>query len=248
MRRRVYSILSKLIRVFVVKARIVGLREALGRACTICVANHLGSFGPMAIMSSFKTTLYPWVIHQVTDIKTCASYLQKDFVAKELRLRGLLSRVVSSLLGRICVDIMRFLSVIPVYRKGSQIIRTLELSVAYLRQGRAILIFPENDESKAHDELCILEPGFIKLARWLFRATHKAATFLPIAVNRNARAIQVGEPVRFDPEAPFGQERLRIKGELERQITAMYRSLEPGGEDEAGGRVSGLPAAGKGAA
>ena len=69
MRSRFYSTLTKIIRVFVVKSRIEGLQKLFGRPCMICVANHLGSFGPMAIMSTFRTMLYPWVIHQVTDIR-----------------------------------------------------------------------------------------------------------------------------------------------------------------------------------
>ena len=36
----------------------------------------------------------------------------------------------------------------------------------------------------------------------------------------------MGNPIRFDPSAPYGVERVRIKEYLERSISGMYRALE----------------------
>jgi hypothetical protein len=88
------------------------------------------------------------------------------------------------------------------------------------------LVFPENNESKQQDELCMLNTGFIRMAKWLYDTTQRVLTFYPVAINKKVRAIRVGEPISFDPEAPFGEERMRIKDYLERSITGMYRALE----------------------
>ena len=79
-------------------------------------------------------------------------------------------------------------------------------------------------------DLCILNTGFIRLARWLYETTHKIIIFYPVAVNKHVRGIRVGEPVRFNPDSPFGEERLRIKELLERRISSMYQALEQEGE------------------
>jgi hypothetical protein len=226
MSRAVYTLLAKIIKVFYVKAHIRGIQQALENANAVVVANHLGSFGPLALMSSLTHKLYPWVVHEVTNLKDCAAYIRRDFVEKELKLRSFVGRELSRLIGRICVNLMSYLKAVPVYRKSRELVKTFEISLSYLNSGKTLLVFPENDESKKQDDICMLDTGFIRLARGLYETTHKILTFYPVAVNKNVRGIRVGEGVRFNPDAPYGEERLRIKEQLERSISSMYRALE----------------------
>jgi 1-acyl-sn-glycerol-3-phosphate acyltransferase len=221
-----WTLLAKLIRVFYVKAHVEGIKKILNGRNVVVVANHLGSFGPLALMCSLTHNLYPWVVHEVTNLKDCAAYVRRDFVEKELKLRSFAGRGLSRLIGRLCVRLMHYLKAVPVYSGGRRILRTFEISLAYLKSGRALLVFPENDESKKRDELCMLNTGFIRLARRLYDATHRVLTFYPVAVNKKARGIRVGKPIRFDPGSPYSQERRRIKEHLERSIRSMYRALE----------------------
>jgi hypothetical protein len=226
MSKAVYTLLAKIIKVFYVKAHVRGIQQALENANAVVVANHLGSFGPLALMSTLTHKLYPWVVHEVTNLKDCAAYIRRDFVEKELKLRSFMGRELSRLIGRICVNLMSYLKAVPVYRKSRGLVKTFEISLSYLNSGKTLLVFPENDESKKQDDICMLDTGFIRLARWLYETTHKILTFYPVAVNKNVRGIRVGEPVRFNPDAPYGEERMRIKEQLERSISSMYRALE----------------------
>jgi 1-acyl-sn-glycerol-3-phosphate acyltransferase len=239
MSRAVYTLLAKIIKVFYVKAHIRGIQQALKNSNAVVVANHLGSFGPLALMSSLTHKLYPWVVHEVTNLKDCAAYIRRDFVEKELKLRSFVGRELSRLIGRICVNLMSYLMAVPVYRKSRELVQTFEISLSYLNSGKTLLVFPENDESKKQDDICMLDTGFIRLARWLHETTHKILTFYPVAVNKNVRGIRVGEPVRFNPDAPYGEERIRIKKQLERSISSMYRAMEREG---AGSRQAVQPA------
>ncbi|UCF99464.1 MAG: hypothetical protein JSV89_07970 [Spirochaetaceae bacterium] len=222
----IWTLVAKIIKVFYVKAHIEGVQKVLKSSNAVVVANHLGSFGPLALMSSLTHKLYPWVVQEVTNLKDCAAYIRQDFVEKELKLRSFVGRELSRIIGRICVQLMAYLKAIPVYRKSREIFRTFEISLNYLKSKRALLVFPENDESKKRDDLCMLNTGFIRMAQWLYETTHKVLTFYPVAVNKNVRAIRVGEPIRFNPAAPFGEERMRIKEYLEQSISGMYQDLE----------------------
>jgi 1-acyl-sn-glycerol-3-phosphate acyltransferase len=221
-----WRVVAKIIKVFYVKAHIEGVQKVLTSTNAVVVANHLGSFGPLALMSSLTHKLYPWVVHEVTNLKDCAAYIRRDFVEKELKLRSFVGQELSRIIGRICVRLMTYLKAIPVYRKSRDVYRTFEISLTYLKSKRALLIFPENDESKKRDDLCMLNTGFIRMAQWLYATTNKVLTFYPVAINKKVRAIRVGEPIRFDPNAPYGEERMRIKDYLERSISDMYRDLE----------------------
>jgi 1-acyl-sn-glycerol-3-phosphate acyltransferase len=218
--------LAKIIKVFYVKARIEGIQKVLNSTNAVVVANHLGSFGPLALMTSLTHKLYPWVVQEVTNLKDCAAYIRRDFVEKELKLRSFASRELSRLIGRICVRLMNYLRAIPVYGRSREIHKTFEISLSYLKSRKALLVFPENDESKKRDDLCLLNTGFIRMARWLYDTTHKVLSFYPVAINKKVREIRVGDPIRFDPDAPFGEERMRIKEYLERSISGMYRAME----------------------
>jgi len=222
----IWTLVAKIIKVFYVKAHIEGVQKVLKSTNAVVVANHLGSFGPLALMSSLTHKLYPWVVQEVTNLKDCAAYVRQDFVEKELKLRSFVGRELSRIIGRICVQLMSYLKAIPVYRKSRGIYKTFEISLTYLKSKRALLVFPENEESKKQDELCMLNTGFIRMAQWLYDTTHKVLTFYPVAINKKVRAIRVGDPIRFDPSAPFGEERMRIKEYLERSISGMYRALE----------------------
>ena len=229
----IWTVVAKIIKVFYIKAHIEGIHKVLKGTNAVVVANHLGSFGPLALMSSLTHRLYPWVVEEVTDLKDCAAYIRKDFVEKELKLRSFAGRELSRIIGRICVQLMVYLKAIPVYGRSRAIHKTFEISLSYLKSKRALLIFPENEESKKHDDLCMLNTGFIRMAKWLYETTHRVLTFYPVAINKKVRGIRVGEPIRFNPGAPFGEERMRIKEYLERSISGMYRALERENEEAA---------------
>ena len=143
MSKAVYTLLARIIKVFYVQAHIQGIQKALENANAVIVANHLGSFGPLALMSSLTHKLYPWVVHEVTNLKDCAAYIRRDFVEKELKLRSFAGRELSRLLGRICVHLMSYLKAIPVYRKSRELVKTFEISLSYLKSGKTLLIFPD---------------------------------------------------------------------------------------------------------
>jgi len=222
----IWKLIAKIIKVFYVKAHIEGVQKVLKGTNAVVVANHLGSFGPLALMSSLIHNLNPWVVQEVTNLKDCAAYIRRDFVEKELKLRSFVGRELSRIIGRICVRLMSDLKAIPVYRRSREIYKTFEISLNYLKSKKALLIFPENDESKQQDDLCLLNTGFIRMARWFYETSQKVLTFYPVAINKKVRAIRVGNPIRFDPSAPYGVERVRIKEYLERSISGMYRALE----------------------
>ena len=226
MSRIIWIVLGKIIKAFYIKAHIEGIHKVLRGTNAVVVANHLGSFGPLALMSSLTDQLYPWVVHEVTNLKTCAAYIRRDFVERELKLRSFVGRELSRVIGRICVRLMSDLKAIPVYRRSRDVMKTFQISLGYLKSKKALLVFPENDESKRSEELCLLNTGFIRLARWLYNTTHRVLTFYPVAVNKKVRGIRVGDPISFDPGNPYGEERIRIKEYLERSISGMYRALE----------------------
>jgi 1-acyl-sn-glycerol-3-phosphate acyltransferase len=226
----VVSVLCKLFRQLILKLRIHGWGNAfrcLSRGePLIFVSNHIGSYGPLSLISTLPLKLYPWVAHEVTELQKVAKRLQDEFTELELRLRPPLSVWLARLIGRICVFIMRDLQAIPVYVESRRIRDTLERSLELLLKGKNILVFPENKERPLNEVLGEFSTGFLAMARLYYQRTRKAISFLPVAVNQKVRGVQIGKPIRFRSGRPFHEEKRRLKRELEQAIYSMYCCLE----------------------
>jgi 1-acyl-sn-glycerol-3-phosphate acyltransferase len=192
----------------------------------IMVANHAGAFGPVSVITSVPVRMYPWVAHEVTDLKTVAGRIQAEFFEQELHLKPPLSTYLAKVAGRICVALMKDIGAIPVYEHSKQIRSTVAMSLALLEQGKNILVFAEDSKRPINDVLCEFCTGFIHLAKLYYERTKKAVQFLPIAVNRGAGRILIGKPIRYDGNVPFPLEKKRLKAELESTVYALYLELE----------------------
>ena len=226
----IVQILCKLFQRLILKLRLRGWGNAFRHlACgepLIIVSNHIGSFGPLSIISSLPLKVYPWVAHEVTELRKVARRLQKEFTELELKLRPPASVWLARLIGRICVFIMRDLQAIPVYSSSRRIRDTFQRSLELLLKGKNILVFPENKERPINEVLGDFSTGFLAMARLYYQKTRKAIRFLPVAVNQKVKGIRIGQPIRFDAGLPFAQEKRRLKRELEDSIYSMYYDLE----------------------
>jgi 1-acyl-sn-glycerol-3-phosphate acyltransferase len=194
----------------------------------IMVANHVGAFGPVSVITSMPLRMYPWVAHEVTDLDTVAPRIQDEFFEQELHLKPPVSAWLGRAIGRVCVALMKDIGAIPVYQKSKRIKATLEQTLSLLEQGKNILVFAEDSTRKINDVLCEFCTGFIHVARLYYEKTRKAVSFLPVAVNRKVHRILVGKPIRFDVTAPFNREKQRLKAELESTVFSLYQELQSG--------------------
>jgi 1-acyl-sn-glycerol-3-phosphate acyltransferase len=216
----------KVLRRLFFNAHLQGLQNLKGDEPVILVANHAGAFGPVSVITSMPTRMYPWVAHEVTDLDTVAPRIQAEFCEQELRLRPPLSAYLARLIGRVCVAVMKDIGAIPVYQKSKNIRTTVMRSLSLLQQGKSILVFAEDSTRKVNDVLCEFCTGFIHVAKLYYQNSRKAVQFLPVAVNRKMHRIRVGTPIRFDGSMPFSREKQRIKRELESSVYALYMELE----------------------
>jgi 1-acyl-sn-glycerol-3-phosphate acyltransferase len=209
----------KVVRRLLFNSRLQGASRLSSEEPFIMVANHVGSFGPVSVITSLPIRVYPWVAYEVTDMRTVALRIQAEFLEQELHLRPPLSVWLAKLIGRVCVALMRDIDAIPVHAKSRKIRITMYRSLGLLQEGKSIIVF-------ADDVLCELRTGFIHVAKLYYEKTRKAIQFLPVAVNRKVRGIRIGTPIRFDASVPFPQERQRLKSELQSTIRALYQELE----------------------
>ncbi len=216
----------KAVRYLFFRARVRGRANLQSGEPVILVANHVGSFGPVSVITSLPLRMYPWVAHEVTDLRTVAPRIQQEFFEQELHLKPPISTWLARVVGRICVALMKDIGAIPVYQRSKKITTTVLESLKLLEQGKSILVFAEDSTRKINDTLSEFCTGFIHVAKLYYQKTEKAVRFLPVAVNRRVGAIMIGRPIPFDAARPFSAEKKRLKCELESTVYSLYQKLE----------------------
>jgi len=192
------------------------------RGPAVLVANHAGALGPVALCVSLKSRLFPWVISDMLDDGLAAPYLRRDFTTRELGLSGRSSTLLSKLLAGIAVGLLQTIECIAVW-SDRRVASTYRLSCDYLERGRMLLVFPEDPSQAPHAETGMrpFKPGFARLGRLYYSRTRQRLVFLPVAVSRVSRTVQIGAPATFDPLSTGDRQHLRITRTLESAIGAM---------------------------
>jgi len=225
-----YFLIVRIIARLLWRGRLHGAENLPEPGPAVFVASHLGPQGPIAAVCSLPVRFYPWIVADMVDKRLAPDYLRVDFVEPSMRLKPPLSKAVARSLSLITVPMLTALGCLPVNREDyadSQ--EALQASLALLRAGRIVLIYPEDPRREA-DPQTKMKPfmkGFTRLGELFYAETGERLRFYPVAVHES-KNVMLGEPVFFDPHNPRGLERQRLKDRLEGAIREMYLGM--GGE------------------
>jgi len=223
-----YHILTVSLELLVWSGELVGEENLPKKGPAVFVANHLDATGPIACCCSIPLRLYPWSVGDMMDPQKAPAYLNMDFTERQLHMRPPLSMRFSRLLTRITVPMFWSLGCIPVYKGDyARMHQTLSLSMDRLREGKFLLVFPE-DALLPADPLTKMSPfqrSFARLGEMYYEETNERLPFYPVAVHGSGYVV-IGEPVAFNPMNPLGLERHRLKDMMEDAVRKMY--LETG--------------------
>jgi hypothetical protein len=235
MKDGLYQFIAGVLDLFLWGGELVGEENLPRRGPAVFVANHLDATGPIAAACSIPVRVHPWVIADMMDKDLAPIWLQADFVERQLHLKPPLSLWVARTICRISVPLFYSLGCIPVYHSDyERMHETLESSISVLRQGKFILVFPE-DYRLPKDPVTKMPPfqhSFARLGERYYTDTGKCLEFYPVTIHTKG-FLQVGRPVVFNPLNSVGLERRRLKELMEDTITEMYLQLD-------GGNASGL--------
>ncbi len=230
MKDGLYQFIVGVLDLFLWGGELVGEENLPRRGPAVFIANHLQATGPIAVACSIPLRLYPWSVADMVDEEKAAAWLKWDFVERTLHLKPPASAWVAKTLSGITVPMLRSLGCIPVYKGDyERMVETLRLSMDVLRQGKFLLIFPE-DATLPADPLTRMNPfqrSFTRLGEMYYEETAQRLEFYPVTVHP-AGYVVVGKAVAFDPLNPVGLERHRLKDLMEDTVREMYLQVENG--------------------
>jgi 1-acyl-sn-glycerol-3-phosphate acyltransferase len=230
MKDEMYQFIVGVLDLFLWGGELIGEENLPRRGPAVFIANHLDATGPIAAACSIPLRIHPWVIADMMDKDLAPIWLQTDFTERQLHLKPPVSRWLSKALCRISVPLFYSLGCIPVYANAYERMReTMEMSMAVLREGKFLLVFPE-DYRLQRDPVTKMQPfqhSFARLGEVYYADTGERLRFYPVVIHASGHLV-VGKPVTFNPLNPVGPERRRLKELMEDTIKAMYMQLEGG--------------------
>jgi len=221
----VYHLIVSILEIFMWDGELIG-GENLQDGPAVIVANHMGAVGPVGICSSLPMRLYPWVLGATVDMVKGPEEVRKDFVEKILRIRPPLSEAVAKGICKISSPLLLSLGCIPVPDTHREQEATFLTSLAILRQGKILLIVPE-DRKAEPDPLTGIRPfkrGFLRLGELYYQETGSRLPFYPVTIHE-AGLVIVGKPITYNPLNDAKMERFRMVNLLEDTIKAMHLEI-----------------------
>src|SRR4030042_5014350 len=216
-----YHLIVSALEVFMWDGELIG-KENLQDGPGVIVANHMGAVGPVGICSSLPMRLYPWVLGSTVDKVKGPENVRKDFVEKILHIQPPLSETIAEAICRISTPLLLSIGCIPVPDTHQEQLETFKTSLDLLKQGKFLLVVPENPKAEPDPLTGIrtLKRGFLRLGELYYQETGGRLPFFPVVIHE-AGLVIVGKPVAYDPLRDARMERLRMVSLLEETIKVM---------------------------
>ena len=212
--------------------KVLGKENAAGyeEGSLVLVCNHGELYGPVVTNLYVPISFRPWCISSMMEKDCIVRYIYDNTLVRQKWLPGFLKMPLTRLLRPLCLWVFGSLEAIPVYRGNPRsLMKTFRMTVEAMQAGDNILVFPERGDAVEPGQkgyvtegVGDLYTGFAMLGPAYYAKTHKRAVFLPIYASRHLRTLTIGKGIRYDPEAPATQEKLRIVHELQTSMEAMY--------------------------
>ena len=219
---RLYKLVKWLIWLFFPKMKVFG-KEHLPDGPVIIVANHCQMNGPIACEWYLPGNRYTWCAAQMMKAKEVPAYAFEDFWSQKPKYTHPFYKVLSYLITPISVLVFNNANTIPVYH-DNRVLITFKDTVAKLKDGAQIVIFPEHDVKRNHI-VYDFQDKFIDVAKLYYKRTGQELTFVPMYITPKLKGMYIGEGTRFSADAPIAEERRRICEYLMDSITAIACDL-----------------------
>jgi hypothetical protein len=190
----------------------------------IYVCNHSGALGPANMTAWFDKPFRPWSISCLFDKRVAANFIFHDFFFGRSKKHKGFYRFMSKIVAKILPPLVYRQKPILVHRNSTKILQTFKESVATLKDGKNLVIFPECPK-KFSKYVSELYDGFIDVARLYHSDTGKRLKFYPVYIPADRRTIIVGEPIEYNITNKASEERKLVAKYLKENIDSIARAL-----------------------
>jgi 1-acyl-sn-glycerol-3-phosphate acyltransferase len=207
---------------------VVGFENIQTPGPAIFIANHLGPTGPIETILSVPIRFYPWIIAEMVDYQKAPQYLFDDFVHPVLHLGGRFGLLISTLLTKISVRLLKAIGAVSIDRFGGYAIDGFRHSLRLLIEGKNLLIFPENSLLPLDPETSMRHfmPGFATLCKIYTHEIGESLPVYPLAVNARCELVSIGKPEFYQAQGRHTETIQAFSDYLESRVRQLVLDMQ----------------------
>lgn len=191
-----YKVVFSVVKLFFAKLKVVAKQKIKEPAVFVC--NHLGPFGPLAMMLYFPTLIRPWVSHRTTEKGLAAQEIAQNLFKKDSKIPAWLKKALGRVLEIPALWVMKALNAIPVFFDAVRLYQTYNESMKALKSGVSIAVFADKGGEHIDESVKLgIEPGCLYLGRLYGKNNEKPLMFYPVHISRKRHEIIIGEPITY---------------------------------------------------
>lgn len=192
-RKPFFRFIKCMIRIFKRKPEYVYLGETPENAC-IYISNHSTASGPATYELYFPTPMRFWGTYEMCgNFKSRWKYLNHTYFHRKKKRNKLTSFFLATILTPIMALFYKGMRIMPTY-PDLRLTKTFNESIAELKNGVSILIFPENSSDGYHDILTEYYGGFWLLAKRYNETTGNDINIVNMYYHKKSNRVIVSEP------------------------------------------------------
>lgn len=175
------------------------------------ISNHLDLYGPFVMYLHFpKRKKAIWIHESMLNRDTIAKQMGGDILDKNkfkwapMWLRKFFLFIVKNL----AYYILKYRAKgVPVSRENARsLINTYSISLERAMKGASLIVFPEmHYQPKGIGKLY---NGFATFAKYAYKKTGKITSFYPIYIDKESKSMNIGKPIKYDPEDEFYEDEI----------------------------------------
>lgn len=188
------------------RAKVVGKKNILkSDSARVFVANHLEVYGP--VLAYLHLPVHKkrfWIIDKMLDPNLAEQQMRyavedpNNFKWAPMWLRKLAVKALKGVASFVLVHKVKGISISR--DNARQMLQTFKTSVSAMENGYNIVLFPEVQyQDRGFGEVY---DSFVMLGKYYYKKTNKLLSFYPVYIDKFSKKINIGKPIKFNPETP----------------------------------------------
>ena len=192
-----YRALKSVAKIFFKKPEFIYLDTKPDKSCLI-LCNHVGVKGPLNLEFYFDNTFNFrfWGTHEMADgLRSTYKYQTEIYFHQKRGWNLIIAKLFCIIAAPIATLFYKGLRIIPTYQ-DARLKTTLKTTLEEIKNGKNIVIFPENSNDGYHDVLTEFHPGFTLVCK----QCQKIGIDVPIYVayyNKYNRTFVFDKPIKY---------------------------------------------------
>ena len=156
----------------------------------VYVCRHLDMHGPIEAIVNLPFPVHALTLHVFMDNKACEEHFSTyTFSTRVGKKAGFWRKLGAKVAGNAIAPLMRSLQAVPVYREGTESIKTMRQGVKYLEKGESLIVWPDVEYTGDYGEDFDIYSGFLFMGEIYRKRTGKELPFIPLVLDEERGTI-----------------------------------------------------------